>query len=258
MKTILAHWKKDLASARTNLAIWICCVGVIVVFGVARHLVPEFSSSLFQANADSPAKAITAFIALFTGVMGLFGLQFVLLALLIVRIVQQDPLVDPDAWWRTRPISGLSLLAAKALSVGMLLIGAMLCFGAMGLESPSWSSSWLPLLVFAAGLVAFASLTKSLSSLILNWLAIGVGAGFLSSIVLAFWKHSSPVVQGAPGVLSPHINVALDANSTSPLFSLLYLAGFLATIFCQYLKSSTNVSRAILFTTFLLVFLVKG
>jgi len=268
MKTILAHWKKDLASVRTLFIVWLVCVALVVAFYLGGYAGPGYVAS-FLGDSSGALGGMAVFMALVTGIIGVLGLQFLFVAILIVRIVQLDSLVDPNAWWRTRPISGLNLLAAKTLSVVVLLIGAVLCLAVIGFSSHIDSkdldpqalkfislSSVLSVAVFVTGLIAFAALTKDLSSLILNWLAVAIGAVVLASIIQALWRHFFATVDGAMISVAPHFNAA--ARVDSPSLSLLYLAGFLAAIFCQYLKRSTNASRAILFATFLLVFLVKG
>jgi len=258
MKTVLAHWKKDLRSTRVLLIVWLLCVGLTLACAICLAK-PGLSSSFFRPGAGEAGVQDAAFL---TGLVGLLSLQYLLAAVLIVRIVHLDSLIDPNAWWRTRPISGLGLLAAKGLSVGMFFLGGCLCLIVLGVEGQFESgfllSCSLTGVVFVAGLVAFASFTKDMSDLILNWIVVVVGASFLAWFVGSLLRGFFPAVQGSPSFRNLYFKTVVDIAPPPPWLWLFCLAGFLAAAFCQYLKRSTNVSQAILFATFFLAILIGG
>jgi hypothetical protein len=258
MRTILAHWKKDLRSTQVLLIVWLLCAGLTLA-GVISLAIPGYSSSFLRPSAGA---ALAPTVAFLTGLVGLLSFQYLLAAILIVRIVHLDSLIDPNAWWRTRPISGLGLLGAKGLSVAMLLLGNCLCLGVLGFEGQFESGFLLSCsftgVVFVTGLVAFASFTKDLSALILNWIAVVVGASILARFVGPLLRDTFLAVQGSPSLWNLYFKTVTGIAPPPLWLSFFCLAGFLAAAFCQYLKRSTNGSRAILFATFFLAILIGG
>jgi hypothetical protein len=257
MKTILAHWKKDLISSRGLFIAWALCVIVILGILAFRLAGPNAVPSLLPSNPDGLPKVMALLFAGVMGFVGVAGLQFLLLTLLVARVIHLDPLVDPDAWWRTRPISGLSLLGAKSLYVAVCLLGAFATIGTIKFGDPTMLSAFLSATVFVVGVVAFASLTSDLGKLILNWLGIAVLASVLAQIILGLWHQTLVSLHSSSLSVDFHANATVGTYNAPVLIPLLYLAGFLAAIFCQYLQQRTNLSRAILFATFFFASLLK-
>lgn len=258
MKTILAHWKKDLISSRAMLTGWGLCVALALIFFILRVAFPHPTWLSPQPGAENLPKVMAALFAMVTGIVGVMGIQFLLLALLVIHVIHLDPLTNPDAFWRTRPISGGSLLAAKSFSVALLLLGAFLSVGSIKLDPSPGLSAFLGCLVFVIGLVAFASITTSLSQLILHWLATVILAGLSAHAILAAWQLTLASLHGSSFNVnfSQHISTI---SATDPLWlATLYLVGFLAAILCQYFTLRTNYSRALLFATFFFTTLLQN
>lgn len=258
MKTILAHWKKDLISSRSMLIGWAVCIALAGIFFIIRVVDPNPAWLHPQPGSENLPKVMAAIFAMITGIVGLMGVQFLLLALLVIHVIHLDPLTNPDAFWRTRPISGGALLAAKSLFIALLVLGAGLSVASLKLDPAPGVHAFLGGLVFVIGLVAFASITTSLSQLILHWLAIIILAGLSAHVLLAAWQLTLASLHGSSFnvTFSQHISTI---SATDPLWlAVLYLAGFLAAILCQYFTLRTNFSRAILFATFFLSTLLQN
>ncbi|CAN5759922.1 hypothetical protein BH09VER1_BH09VER1_13050 [soil metagenome] len=258
MKTILAHLKKDLISSRGLLIAWASCVALAFLFFILRVAFPNPSWLSPQSNPDELFKVVATVGALFTGIVGAMGIQFLLLTLILVQIIHLDPLTNPDAFWRTRPISGGSLLAAKSLFAALLVIGAFLSTFALHLNESTWPTTFLSILVFVTGLAAIAAITTSISQMILHWLAITIIASLAAHAVLAGRQLTLTSLHGTPFSASFSQHLSTPSASSSFGFTALYFIGFLGAILCQYFTLRTNLSRALLFATFFLAILLKN
>ncbi len=258
MKTILAHWKKDLISSRGMLIGWAVCVALVLIFFILRTAFPHPSWLSPHSGSDDMLRIMATVFALVTSIIGLMGIQLVLLVLLVIQVIHLDPLTNPDAFWRTRPISGGALLAAKSLFVALLLLGASLSIAAIDAYSSAKIPAFLAGIVFVTGLAAFAAITTNVSQMILHWLGIVILAGLTAHALLAAWQLSLASLHGTSFNVNFHQHIG-TISSTDPLWlATLYLIGFLSAILCQYLTLRTNYSRAILFATFLLSSLLQN
>src|SRR5947207_700250 len=112
MKIFFAQWKRDLASLRSLLLVWAVCVAFIVTVGFGSRL-SVFQSSAGHGPALDPSAVLVSVISL--TVIGIisFVVQGLFLLLLVSGLVHADPLTEPDAFWRTRPIPGGSCWPKK-------------------------------------------------------------------------------------------------------------------------------------------------
>ena len=153
--SLLSHiLRKDLARLRLPLAIW-STLQLLALIG------PDFTWSLTSLTAEQIRFAIY----LCAGIQALAWLAAFDFA---IRLIHEDSPMRTDAFWRTRPVSGLRLLTAKLsglllftlLSATPSLVTAAFC------SSISAAAALLELtlkthLSIAACAVPFATLTRS-------------------------------------------------------------------------------------------------
>ena len=259
MKMILAHWKKDLLSSRGLVITWAACVILMLLMLAFRFAAPHLMPMVETNALKGTPKGVAFFLIGMLGFVCSAGLQFALLSLLLARVVHLDPLIDPNAWWRTRPIAPLNLLAVKGFTAGLGLLGAFLTIAVIKFGDISMLATFLSATIFVLGVIAFASVSRNLSQLILNWLGLGLVAGYLAQVIRVFFDHSVSLARDHSFSLGMMTNfqVPQAVASQAIWLGLLYLAGFLAAIFCQYLTRRTNLSRVILFATFFVAMLLE-
>jgi hypothetical protein len=253
MKIILAQFKKDLASARGLFWLWAGCVSFVCLCFLGRVSLPV-------QGLSTNGVAVFAFsvLGIATGLIASFAIQLILFMVLVVRIIHADPLTEPNAFWRTRPVSRSSLLAEKLLLIALLLLGELLASLAMGVrpERTMWLAGALHFLTFTAGLAAFAAVTSNLSRLIVTSVVIGFAAQVAAAIVLALVRRARAAFQERPMYsVDPG---PFFGDPAALVISAFFLVGFLVAIICQYLTLRTNVSRAILCATFFLATLLQS
>lgn len=209
------HWvAKDLRSLRGWLAGWLAVVAL-----------PSLTASTLFWSDDAPRRALLHGFQDY-----LTMLQAMVAYVLALLVMQSDPVVGTQAFWLTRPVGRLSLLASKlvaiALVLGVLPLAVLLPWwwlcgfagGDMILAMVEW---WAigAMLAIPAGVVAV--LTDSISrallwSLVLLTAVIVVGASFGSS---------TPFLQrGGPLLLSRQI---LGAAVVGLVFSAVIVTQFL-------------------------------
>ncbi|HEY8965787.1 MAG TPA: hypothetical protein VIM58_05050, partial [Candidatus Methylacidiphilales bacterium] len=105
---VLAHVRKDFLALRVMFLLWAAYMALDVV-GMGFYL----------GGGMSYVKNVTDSLPGFTL---LFYIQFILPYALIIGVIQEDPLMEPDAFWRTRPLSRPELLAAKTAIVAALAV----------------------------------------------------------------------------------------------------------------------------------------
>lgn len=108
MKLILQIVAKDFRFLRSRLAVWLGVMAAKFAIGVWVVL---------ASNASD-----RALLNLQGGVVGLIVTDAALTLLFGALLAQEDSVAGPAAFWRTRPISGTRLLAAKVLGATLLLI----------------------------------------------------------------------------------------------------------------------------------------
>lgn len=241
MKSIFAHIKKDAITCRTLLCVWAACLAVDFVFSLVT-----ISPLAKGTEATFAFKSIA--ICLAFAVMSSIIVQFIVLGMLIVRIVQEDSLQDADAFWRTRPFSRMDLLKEKAIFVVGLGGGTFLAMLAIHMTG---GYDFIHMMVYLTGLFAFAAVTTSLSKLILNALGIAVVSQIAASIVILIIQYIARTV----GIVQAHL------ITQSPQYgevSGIYIVGFIAVVIFQYLTLKTNASRYALFGILLVAAVLQG
>ena len=251
MKTILAQLKKDIAICGPLLWVWVVCVAVDSLCFLDRIGPTHISDKKVLSVL------VLSLLAVMTSVLASFVIQLLLLMVLVIQVIHADSLVDPNAFWRTRPIARSALLTEKALFVVLLLAGTLLAASAIHFQSGSSgrAEQLLHFVVFVAGLVAFSAVTSNFAKLILTAVVITIATGVVTSVIVNLTRsilllYSNHSHYAASGYYS--------GNSAPAVVSAIYLAGFVAVIVWQYLTLRTNVSRAILCLTFFLGTLLAG
>jgi len=170
MNVVLAQIRKDIIPARGLLI----GMGVLLAITILGRIL--MVTGVFRMSGGSPLAA----------------LQFLLIAVLTVRLIHMDSLVGSNAFWRTLPISRAQLLAAKSA----FLILPILAFIAMAqpwavVARNSPNGTFGDHCVFIAGLAAFASVTQRFSELaflffkaVLFAICMSIAASMLISILL--------------------------------------------------------------------------
>jgi hypothetical protein len=135
MNFSLAHLlKKDLRLTWTYLAAWwglLVVKAYIVSFGVAGLLDPTFYTYSNAADKNWLERMLSLLPPV---LVGLSWLNPLLLAYLVSLVLKADSPIDENALWRTRPVTGRTVLQAKLLYLGLA-----------GLAGPCLVETWLRL-----------------------------------------------------------------------------------------------------------------
>jgi hypothetical protein len=169
--------------------------------------------------------------------------------LLVVRVVQDEPLVGDRQFWVTRPYRWTKLLAAKLLFLAAF-ISVPLSLAQLSLLwlagfPPSWAQApgilWLQLMwaFVLLGLVALAAITKGIGQMTLVMLGIGLYLS-LSAYLSDLLPQGVSRAEGIPNALVLAIAVCLCAGVT----------------LWQYARRQAGPARFALATTALVPFLV--
>lgn len=176
MKSILHLLKKDFLRNRLLLIFWAAAV-LITAMADAWQFVGEDPTEWTWF-----LRSVAVLAYLMAGALTL---------VLVARLVLEDPVDDPTAFWATRPISGGQLLAEKLMA--LVLIGAIPTAISMGLLV--WqgvTARELGLAAAAEGmgrgailfsLAALASLARGFGGFVIRLVAVGAGAGFIAAVV---------------------------------------------------------------------------
>jgi hypothetical protein len=177
MTQTLHIFRKDLRRLRWWLAVWVLLLGIQTASTIVG---PPLA--LRAAGVQMLLPQIDSF----TG-----AIMALMLALLVARLVHEEPLVGLDWFWVSRPYDWRSLLAAKLLLVVLAFVGlpfvthvlVMAVFSAnvadMARAMPSlvtadlrWALGWMVLAVLTRSLATFAlALVSVLAALVLLMLA---------------------------------------------------------------------------------------
>ena len=107
MKLILHHFWKDVRALRWMLAVWLLVVVTDTVLGCLSVL-PDYATAS-RANRASASPLV-------------YLLGAIAWILLIVRLVQTEPMSGTTSFWRTRPTPPWVLIASKLLFILLLAI----------------------------------------------------------------------------------------------------------------------------------------
>lgn len=239
MNALLAHWRKDLLSSRAELLLWATGLVLVFLFVLVGKICPTLIFSDFWTGSFT-----TNFGMYSRETILLRGILLILPLLLIVHIIQLDSLIDPNAFWRTRPLPRRSFLGAKLIFLALALAGVLLSNFAVRLpERIPDPLLNLTALFFEA--VALATVTSRFSRMVLN--------------VLLFEFASSVTAFALSLALGRYFNLQATFTNSAPVWLYaLFFAGLLAAIVCQYLTLRTNLSRAIIFVTMTSCYLLQS
>lgn len=231
MNIYLAQLRKDVALRRAMWMAWVACVAICGLAYAAQGM-----------KISPPGGPVFAVL-----VFGAMTAQFFLLLLLTVQVINADPLVDRDAYWRTRPIPRGTLLAEKMTVVAVLTAGSIVATLSltMGRGHPPLAGYF----TFMLGLAAFAAITRSFSTMLLHVMALAVSAKVLAAVI-----NAQVSMTATANERTWSLNFGQQMMEGAPVIWWLpavYLAGFGFVIVWQYLTLRTTVSRVVLFLTFL-------
>jgi len=214
--------KKDLRHTVWGLLIWAVCLSYLFTFRKIQVLQGSFLDNL--------------------GVFALFAFAALTVAL-IVAIVQEDGLTQSNEFWRTRPISGGRLLAAKMILIGGVFLGVP---GLLAVIQADASSTGINLSdmghllgvfgVILLSLMAMAACTKDLGRFILGSILCCIGVTLIGPRLAGMIE------------MEPVAKTMMHQVVLSKLFNIFALCGF-ASLFIllnQYLKRRTAVSIGII------------
>ena len=232
MRLIWHSIKKDIRRVAWGLVIWALTGGCLIAYkqlDVAQHSIWDN-----------------------LGIVSLFTHTALVFAL-IAAIVQEDGLTGDNEFWRTRPISGARLLAAK---VGLIVpVFVIIPTGLTAMQSwvlnHGFNLSALIHLMSAMGviilsLMAMAACTKDLGRYVLGGMLCVIGVIFLGPRLV-------PLID-----VEPLPKAMMSRVGLSRIFAIFTLCGF-ASLFIllnQYLTRRTVVSVGIIATTVVGVILI--
>ena len=181
--------KKDLRALRWPLLVWVALIAAKLSIGIVILTIDGAGDGKLFETLDALSKLLAG--------LECFGV------VLVAALVQEDMLVGTTAFWRTRPISGGRLLAAK-------LLGLFVIFGVLPVlvTLPWWIGCHLPpaeiagaaaetvvlhLLVVLLGLL-WAVITDGLGRFLLWLLAFVVSIPLLAAIIGSFLNRRNAVI----------------------------------------------------------------
>lgn len=173
---------KDLSRLRLPLAVW-------AAIQLLAQLGPNF---IWSMPTRTPGE--TEFL-LYT-LAGIQALSFLAAFDFATRLIQEDSAARTDAFWRTRPISGLRLLATKLFCLiaftGLATIPALLVATITAQDSSvstfeRFTTLLQPLLILAALAVPFAAFTRSFrQNLVFSLLGYGSVFVLIAGVYLIY------------------------------------------------------------------------
>ena len=253
MSLILHLVRKDFRRARLLLAIWCPILIISVVLDTKIELFLDERGPAQDVGTPSSAELDFAVVVL-VGLLVIF-LDLLMRAAIVSKLVHDDATVGSTAFWLSRPITGGTLLASKAILLALSMIPApivvYLAVSSHLSGSPSTSPEVFLIPVIATAVfMMLAVLTPSLAGMaVLGGIMAGVTWG---AFLVLSWL-AMPLI-GGEGI----VEVATrGVTQNSPW--LLLLGVCLAVICHQYLSRRTKRSLIIAFSgipVFLLVLAV--
>jgi hypothetical protein len=165
----------------------------------------------------------------------IFVVRVLVAYLLAAGLVLEDPAGGTTAFWMTRPISGLRMLAAKLLGGGVILVllpwFVDVLWWAVGVESitPLQVLAWHGGFVLAG--VAFASLSKSVTEF---------GAWTVAALMV--WMPITAVLLGESGRPTRPVAAAIEAHRPALLVTgAIFLLSVTVAVVGRYQRRSINV-----------------
>ena len=247
--------RKDFRRVRWILAIWYPILIASVVLDARIELFIEGRGPVQEVVTPSTAEYDVAVELVLAGLLVVF-LDLLMRAAIVSKLVHEDATVGSTAFWLSRPITGGTLLASKAilLSVSMIPaeIAAQLAVSSHLSGSPSTSPEvFLMPVISTAVFMMLAVLTPSLTRMaVLGGIMAGVTWG---AFLVLSWL-AMPLV-GGEGIAEV---AARAVTQDSPW---LLLLGVCVAVIChQYLTRRTKRSLVIAFSGIpvFLLFLAVG
>ncbi len=238
----LAAW--DLRYLRPYLGLWLGLV-VLQAALIVSHV--GLSGPLFPPDAEISSEVREVLLALLTWLVAV--LKICLLAVLVARLVHKDPTVGDTAFWLSRPLSRVRLLAGKSLFLLLavilpsLLVEAVLLLicGVTPQDTLRSAPQILLLTLLAvAPLTLLAAVTTNLARTSLLGVLVFLGLAVLVTLLLV-WRASRRAL-GSDFVSDFGLGLGL------PGASLVLVATALIVIAHQYLTQRTVGSRVLLFS----------
>lgn len=232
MSLILHLMTKDARYLRYELAIWLALV------------LAQAGLVLSGVDARAPWSALGTIGILY---QTLWILQLVIGGIFAAQLVQCDSLVGSTAFWRTRPISRLTLLTAKLASAATVVLAVpfvveLATYVALGLgvgDSLSAACSGLALrAVLLSPVLVIAVVTPDVPRFVVSLILILIGMAAIRSIV------SSTVLQPL-SVAYDTLTPTLGDSRFLVLFTLVSVCG-LAVVVHQYLSLRTSRTIALI------------
>jgi hypothetical protein len=193
MKLILHHALKDLRAQRWLLALWAAALAATCVVEAFKLDVAFTGPAPLPMPWTLQSRAPTV---PFVHVLYALALTRVVLTwVLAIRFVHADPAEGTDAFWLTRPLSRHTLLAAKAVLIGGLLLllpGLVAVFvfvmnGVPWTRLPAAALQWMLVdALFLVPLTLLATLTRDLARMVLSVL-VAAGGWAVSQLYGVYW-----------------------------------------------------------------------
>ena len=254
MSLILHLVRKDFRRVRAMLAIWYPILILSVVLDTRIELFLDGRGPAQEVGTPSSAELDLAVFVL-VGLLVVF-LDLLMRAAIVSKLVHDDATVGSTAFWLSRPITGGTLLASKAILLALSMIPADIAVQMVTSSHLSGSPSTSPQVflmpvVSTAVFMMLAVVTPSLAQMaVLGGIMAGVtwGAFFVLS-----WL-ATPLARG-----EDIVEVATNATTRNSPW-LLLLGVCLAVIYHQYLTRRTKRSLVIAFSGIpaFLLFLAVG
>ena len=255
MSLILHLVRKDFRRIRVILAIWYPILILSVVLDAKIDLFLDGRGPAQEVGTPSSAELNLAVFVL----VGLLVVFFDLLmrAAIVSKLVHDDATVGSTAFWLSRPITGGTLLASKAILLALSMIPADIAVQMVTSSHLSGSPSISPQVflmpvVSTAVFMMLAVVTPSLAQMaVLGGIMAGVTWG---AFLVLSWL-ATPLLVGGEDIVEVATNATIR---TSPW--LLLLGVCLAVIYHQYLTRRTKRSLVIAFSGIpaFLLFLAVG
>ena len=185
----LVAW--DLRCLRPYLGLWL---GLVVLQAALIVSYIGLPGHLFAPDAGFSSEAPEVFLALFTWLVAV--LKIGLLAVLVARLVHKDPTVGDTAFWLSRPLSRVRLLAGKSLFLLLAVILPSLLVEVVLLlicgATPQDTLRSVPQILFltllaVASLAMLAAVTTNLARTSLLGVLVFLGLAVLVTLLLA-WR----------------------------------------------------------------------
>ncbi len=188
MKLVWHIARKDLRRFAIPVAVWLV---LLLAPTIAQAVMTPGIGPHAQSSLDGWAKVTGIWLRMVEGVQLVIG--FVLAG----AVVLEDPVVDPNAFWPTRPISGARMLGGKLLAAAILF-----CAAPIAALLPVWLAVGFEISAIAAAAGDFVSRYGTLvlfafmvAALVRNLAQFVVGALVLYVLFVATGLMVAPVWQ---------------------------------------------------------------